>query len=102
VLKLQQNKRDNKYYIASQNDLYQVDQFVKFIPFFPGSTLLVWAWQLCATAFCLLGALALWPISAVEQFWGGDVRMGRERKTKIGWADDIELKDLERKGLVNG
>lgn len=28
--------------------------------------------------------------------------MNRDGRKKIGWADDIELKDMERKGLLNG
>ena len=105
VLKLRYSRGDGKFYIASQNDLYQVDQFVKFIPFFPGSTLLVWAWQFLATGFCFLGALALWPMSLAEQAWAEGGRRGkeeREGRKKMGWTDDIELKDLERRARVNG
>lgn len=76
-----------RYYIQSQNDLYQVrrhdskdispqepqlanlsiqvNQFIRFIWPFP--TFFIWAWQIWATVFCLLGALAFWPLSALEE-----------------------------------
>jgi len=60
------DKREAKYYIQSQNDLYQVNEFVKF--FWPGGFLFVWAWQLFATLFCVLGAIALSPITYAEQY----------------------------------
>jgi len=66
VLQLVHDKKESKYYIQSQDDLYQVNEFVKF--FWPGGFLIVWAWQMFATFFCLLGAIALWPISYIEQY----------------------------------
>lgn len=94
VLKLQHNKINDRYYIESQNDLYQVDQFVKFVA--PGGWVLVWLWQFWATVFCVLGTVALWPVSVVEE-WAAE--KGRGDK---GLVDGIELRDLERKGLVDG
>ncbi|KAF2196530.1 hypothetical protein GQ43DRAFT_452286 [Delitschia confertaspora ATCC 74209] len=82
VLKLMRDK-DGKYYIDSQNDLYQVDEFVKFITL-PGGWVFVWVLQFLATAFCLIGAVLLWPVSAWEEFVGVGVE-----KTK----QDMHLKD---------
>ncbi|KAF1983506.1 hypothetical protein K402DRAFT_309050, partial [Aulographum hederae CBS 113979] len=65
VLTLMHDKRDDRYYITSQNDLYQVDQFVRFFLF--GGWLLVWLWQFVATAFCVVGAVVGWPVSWVEE-----------------------------------
>ncbi|KAF2477971.1 uncharacterized protein BDR25DRAFT_179543, partial [Lindgomyces ingoldianus] len=65
VLQLNHNKGNGLYYIHSQNDLYQVDQFVKFVA--PGGWVIVWMWQFLATLFCLLGAAALWPVSVAEE-----------------------------------
>jgi hypothetical protein len=80
VLKLHHNRGDDKYYIASQNDLYQVDEFVKFV--LPPGWILVWLWQFWATFFCLLGAFALQPVTWVEQqIWdkgGHGKRTGRK------------------------
>ena len=45
-----------KYYIASQQDLYQTTEFVKFIvPWFDLGSVLVYLWQMFATAMCVLG-----------------------------------------------
>lgn len=61
VLQLWQDPATAKYCITSQNDLYQVNEFVKFI--WPGGFIVVWIWQLTATMLCLAGALIFWPIS---------------------------------------
>lgn len=107
VLELKQNRGDDKYYIQSQNDLYQTDQFVKFL--IPPSWIFVWLWQFWATFFCFLGAAALWPITYAEQWvWeesesrksgknSGTRGDGRDREL----LDGVELQDLERKALVN-
>ncbi|KAF2012129.1 hypothetical protein BU24DRAFT_425965 [Aaosphaeria arxii CBS 175.79] len=106
VLNLKRNRGDGKLYIDGQNDLYQVDQFVKFVA--PGGWALVWLWQFWATAFCLLGALVLWPVSAAEEYVavrrGGKGRGRGNGGIKVGKGvgEGIELRDLERKGLVNG
>ena len=105
VLQLNHNKADGKYYIESQNDLYQVDQFIKFV--FPGGWLLVWLWQFWATAFCLLGAVALWPVSFVEEWMGQkddgprEVKIARGGRTRSILVDEIDLLDAERKGSIN-
>ncbi|KAF2240756.1 hypothetical protein BU26DRAFT_405687, partial [Trematosphaeria pertusa] len=65
VLTLKHNRGDRKYYIDSQNDLYQVDEFIKFVA--PPGWILVWLWQFWSTFFCLLGAVALWPVSLIEE-----------------------------------
>ncbi|KAF2739418.1 hypothetical protein EJ04DRAFT_484221 [Polyplosphaeria fusca] len=92
VLELRHNKGDGKYYITSQNDLYQVDQFVKFVA--PGGWVLVWLWQFWATLFCLLGAVALWPVSVVEEWVGRKGELGTGRNGADG---EIELLDAERR-----
>lgn len=103
VLQLEYNKHNDRYYIASQNDLYQVDQFVRF--FAPGGWILVQMWQFWATFFCLLGAIALWPISFAEEFKANGGKMGngvrKEGKDHASWNDGLNLRDLERKSLVD-
>jgi hypothetical protein len=107
VLTLRLNDDDGKYYIYQQNDLYQTDEFVKFV--IPPSWILVWLWQFWSTFFCLLGAVALWPVSYAEQW------IWEETKSRKNWEgrgdtgegengdllDGIGLQDLERKALVN-
>jgi len=56
-----------RYLIRSQNDLYQVNEFVKFGSQFGILSVLVMAFQVFATGLCVLGAGVLWPISWLEQ-----------------------------------
>lgn len=100
VLQLMHSKSDGKYYIESQNDLYQVDQSVKFIS--PGRWVLVWIWQMVATLFCLAGAVALWPIAMVEELMGMQERKvekagngQREGLLEINGLLDAEERDSE-------
>ncbi|KAL9014467.1 MAG: hypothetical protein Q9173_000903 [Seirophora scorigena] len=55
------------YYIQSQNDLYQVNEILKFFSQFGILSGLLLLWQFIATALCVLGATVFWPISWVEQ-----------------------------------
>jgi hypothetical protein len=64
-LQLVHSANDGKYYIQSQEDLYQSNEVVKF--FWPGGATIIWFWQLFATGLCILGALTLSPITWVEQ-----------------------------------
>lgn len=52
-----------KYYILSQNDLYQTDQWIRFLlPWGIGSSA-VFLWQVFATFLCVIGAMLLWPLT---------------------------------------
>lgn len=55
-------KKADKYYIQSQNDLYQVDQFVKFFLPFGIGVAIVSFWHWFATLACVLGATILQPL----------------------------------------
>lgn len=59
--------RGAKLRIQSQNDLYQVNEFVKFVSVFGLLSIGVYAWQLFATLVCVLGAGMGWPVSWVEE-----------------------------------
>jgi hypothetical protein len=88
VIQLQHNENDAKYYIASQNDLYQIDEWVKFIPFLPGASLLVRAWQITATAFCVIATFVFWPFSLMEKFLAPQIHPGHgegmeEKENKV-------------------
>jgi hypothetical protein len=65
VLQLVHDKKTDTYLIQSQNDLYQVNQFVRF--FWLGGWLLLWLWQIMATFFCLIGTVLLWPQTWAEE-----------------------------------
>ncbi len=69
VLHLQPTTSGGKkpYLIRSQNDLYQVNEFVKFVSLFGVLSVMVMAFQLVATGLCVLGAVAGWPVSWVEE-----------------------------------
>ncbi|KAH8656122.1 hypothetical protein BGZ60DRAFT_417824 [Tricladium varicosporioides] len=56
---------DNKYYIKSQEDLYQLNEIVKF--FWPGGATIIWFWQMFATFLCIVGALLLAPMTWMKQ-----------------------------------
>jgi len=60
---------EGKYYIASQDDLYQTDEFIKFVvPW--GGAFAVQLFQLVATLFCVLGVVFFWPLSPLyDRFW---------------------------------
>ncbi|KAF7163061.1 hypothetical protein CNMCM5623_008081 [Aspergillus felis] len=54
------------YYIAKQEDLYQVSEFVKFVVPHVGH-LFVLAFQSFATLFCILGVVIFYPIMWLEE-----------------------------------
>lgn len=64
-LGLVHSEDDGKYYVKSQEDLYQLNEVVKF--FWPGGAMIIWFWQIFATAMCILGALMLAPFVWTEQ-----------------------------------
>ncbi|KAH8881002.1 hypothetical protein GQ53DRAFT_832846 [Thozetella sp. PMI_491] len=50
-----------RYMIAKQEDLYQTNEFLKFI--LPGLGAPAWyLWQIVSTLFCVFGVLACWPV----------------------------------------
>lgn len=55
------------FYIQSQNDLYQVNEFFKFFSQFGILSGLLLLWQVATTAICVFGATVFWPVSWVEQ-----------------------------------
>ncbi|EFE41025.1 conserved hypothetical protein [Trichophyton verrucosum HKI 0517] len=55
------------YYIASQNDLYQTNEYVKFvIPYGIGEAFVLF-WHAFATLFCVLASYVFWPIAWAEE-----------------------------------
>lgn len=111
VLTLRYNCAEKKYYIHSQNDLYQVDQFVKF--FAPGGWALVYMWHAFACAFCVLGAWALWPVTWVEEYvgWGSgdDEALRRQKGLRVKewkWLDGRSgseaVAESDNKGRIAG
>ncbi|SZF00718.1 unnamed protein product [Blumeria hordei] len=64
-LQLQRDGPDGKYYIVTQEDLYQSTELVRF--FGPGYSTLVFFLQLLVSYACVMGALLLAPITWLEQ-----------------------------------
>lgn len=105
VLKLQLNKEDGKYYIASQNDLYQTDQWVRFFPFSFGLWFLVWVGQIMGAVFSLLGAMAFWPITLIEESSSAGAKEFGDAGRVIGIVDEEsedEVGDNKEFELENG
>lgn len=64
-LSLVQDNTARKHFIKHQEDLYQTDEVVRF--FWPGGNYIIWLFQVVATLTCIGGALALAPITWMEQ-----------------------------------
>ncbi|MCJ1381419.1 hypothetical protein MMC17_004529 [Xylographa soralifera] len=94
-----------RYLIAAQNDLYQVDEFVKFFSLLRVVWLLVLGWQFVATGLCVLGAGLLSPVSWVEEnvvggnrergvrevvLGGGGEWVGKERRVTNGGEEGVD------------
>jgi hypothetical protein len=77
---------EGQYLIAKQEDLYQVNEFLKFIvPFGVGDALFS-AWQLFAAVMCLAGTVALFPFVWILTHGGdgGDVKPPVDRVADDG------------------
>ncbi len=66
--------RPTRYYIKKQEDLYQVNEFLKFVSMAPGAAI-CGALQFLATLFCLVGALLLGPVT--KAVWPGVAGPGK-------------------------
>ena len=60
------NGSRSKYYINCQNDLYQINEIIKFAVPFVGP-ILIWVWQIAAALVCLMAAVICWPVSLWEE-----------------------------------
>ena len=76
-----------RYYIQSQNDLYQTSEWIKFLlPWLDVGTIAVVLWQLIATFFCVIGAMVGWPITWIEEnFIGGNPQQKIKDVTEEDW-----------------
>ena len=90
---------NGRYYISSQNDLYQVNEFIKFVAG-PIGAFFVQAWQFAAALVCLVAAAMFWPISWAEEH-GSEVRQEArddvariERRMKNTFIDVSENSQL--------
>ncbi|KAI7817184.1 hypothetical protein BC939DRAFT_466734 [Gamsiella multidivaricata] len=66
ALHLSRTSDDSKYYIHKQEDLYQVNEFVKFV--WPYGDIVLTIWQCFMALLCVVGALLLAPLT-----WAGEM-----------------------------
>ena len=103
VIKLEQNVDDKKYYIASQDDLYAVDQWIRFIA--PGGWILVYLWQFWASFFCFIGTVLLHPITLLEERSsrgdGGEIEW-QQKKRRVGQLDGMSEDEVLRRTELRG
>ncbi len=65
VLHLSHDTDNKKYYVESQKDLYQLNEFVKFV--WPGGATVLLLWQWMNVLLSIAGALALAPMTWFEE-----------------------------------
>ena len=61
------DQHEARYFIRSQEDLYQTGEFVKFVSLFRVLWLGLWVWRALATLACVLGQVVLAPVSWWEE-----------------------------------
>lgn len=103
VIKLERNDDDEKYYVKSQDDLYAIDQWIRFIA--PGGWILVYLWQFWASFFCVIGTIVLHPITLLEERSsrgdGGEIEWQRKKK-RVGQLDGMSAADVLRRTELKG
>ena len=62
-----ETRKQPKYRIQSQNDLYQVNEFFKFFSLTGVASVLLLLGQFVATGFCVVGTWLFWWVSWAEQ-----------------------------------
>jgi hypothetical protein len=83
-LQLTQHRHSEKYYIAQQNDLYAVDQWIKFVLPLGIGTFLVAIWHFITLVATVLGAIVATPIVWLEQSWADQrSRNGNRRQASV-------------------
>lgn len=107
VIKLEHDTDTGRYYIASQDDLYAIDQWIRFIA--PGGWLLVHLWQFWASFFCFVGTILLHPVTLLEERSrrgdGGEIEWQRKKKgfeQLDGLSTEEVLQRTELRGKILG
>ncbi|KAH8588032.1 hypothetical protein B0O99DRAFT_377588 [Bisporella sp. PMI_857] len=75
-LRLYQSPHNGNYYVFSQEDLYQTNEFVKF--FWPSGATILYLWQISATMVCVIGSLLLFWVTRTQQ-WNANRINGIEK-----------------------
>lgn len=101
MLHLTQPPNSRKYYITSQNDLYQVDQFVRFFAPWGVGDAVVLFWHFWATIFCTLLAIMFTPFTWLEQGYA-DKRTNKVESRFMGFVEGVEEKRMQGFGYGKG
>lgn len=103
VIKLEHDTDTGRYYIASQDDLYAIDQWIRFIA--PGGWLLVHLWQFWASFFCFVGTILLHPVTLLEERSsrgdGGEIEWQRKKKG-FGQLDGLSTEEVLQRTELRG
>jgi hypothetical protein len=93
-----------KYWISSQEDLYQTTEFVKFFLPFGIGVCMIFVWHLFATAGCVLGSLLLSPITWAEEKLAlkKEMREVSGRNVTDVASNVVEKVTRETGGFING
>jgi hypothetical protein len=76
-------KAIKKYYIQSQNDLYQSSEWMRLVLPYGIGAILLETWQFMVTILCVIGAVSGRPISWMQETVVGG-NMERVRRDKVG------------------
>jgi len=98
-LQLVRPPHSRKYYIQEQNDLYQVDQFVRFFAPWGIGTTVVYFWHFFATVMCVILALSGAPFTWLEQAYA-ETRQKGAKKDAGKLMDDVA--ESVRQGIHDG
>lgn len=103
VIKLEHDAHTEKYYIASQDDLYAIDQWIRFIA--PGGWLFVYLWQFWASFFCFIGTVVLHPITLLQERsnkGGREETEWQRKKRRVGQLDGMSAEEVLRRTELRG
>lgn len=87
-LQLVRPPSSRKYYIQSQNDLYQNDQLIRFLMPWGVGNLFVHIWQYSSTLMCVWGAFLLAPMTRLQQ------NLSEKRAENGSFSAEDEIRDL--------
>ncbi|KAK0292934.1 hypothetical protein LTR35_000965 [Friedmanniomyces endolithicus] len=76
----------NKLYIQSQEDLYQVDQFVRFFAPWGVGDAVVYLWHFIATIGCVVLSIIFAPFTRLEE---------RYAEGRVGRVEEVFMKSVE-------
>ncbi|KAK5117787.1 hypothetical protein LTR85_008762 [Meristemomyces frigidus] len=101
MLHLTRPPNSRKYYITSQNDLYQVDQFVRFFAPWGVGDAFVLFWNFWATIFCTILAVLFTPFTWLEQGYA-EKRTNKVETRFMGFVEGVEERRMQGFGYGKG